>query len=43
MIIDNNKLLQIFNDNDLEYNIYNHPPLNTVEESKKMRGKIESL
>ena len=39
-MIDCNKLLSFFNDQSIRYNFFEHPPLKTVEESKRMRGKI---
>ena len=34
-------LFEFFGENKIEFQIHNHPPLNTVNESKKMRGEIE--
>ena len=36
-----NGLLEIFLNQKIDYKIHDHPPLNTVEESKKLRGEIE--
>ena len=34
-------LLKLFDNSDFDYKLYRHPPLFTVEDSKKMRGKIK--
>ena len=34
-------LIQLLDTYNLEYKLYTHPPLFTVEDSKKMRGKIK--
>ena len=40
-MIDKKSLIKLLNTYKLEYNLYVHPPLFTVEDSKNMRGKIE--
>ena len=40
-MIDKKSLLKLFKEQNIIYNIFLHPPLFTVEESKKMRGKIK--
>ena len=36
-------LLTILSKHNIKYDIYEHPSLHTVEESKKLRGKIEGI
>ncbi len=36
-------LLTMLSKLNIRYNIYEHPPLHTVKESKKLRGKIEGI
>ena len=40
-MIDKKSLIKLFDRQKLEYKLYNHPPLFTVEDSKNMRGPIE--
>lgn len=39
-MIDKEKLIEILKSQQISYDIYNHPALHTVDESKKIRGKI---
>ena len=34
-------LLKLLDETNISYSLYNHPPLFTVEDSKKLRGNIE--
>ena len=36
-------LLTMLSKLNIRYNIYEHPPLHTVKESKKLRGRIEGI
>ena len=36
-------LLTMLSKHNIKYNVYEHPSLHTVEESKKLRGKIEGI
>ena len=36
-----NILLKLFSKQEIKYTLYNHLPLYTVEESKRLRGEIE--
>jgi len=40
-MIDNKSLIKLLNTNNFKYKLYTHAPLVTVEDSKKMRGKIK--
>ena len=40
-MIDKKSLINLLDTDNLEYKLYDHPALFTVEDSKKMRGKIE--
>lgn len=40
-MISQKSLLKLLKTNNMVYKLYTHPPLFTVEDSKKMRGKIE--
>ena len=35
-------LLDLLNKNQIVYEIYNHPPLFTVEDSERLRGKFRA-
>ena len=36
-------LLTMLSRHNIKYDVYEHPSLHTVEESKKKRGKIEGI
>ena len=36
-------LLTMLSRDNIKYDVYEHPSLHTVEESKKLRGKIEGI
>ena len=40
-MIDNKSLIKLLDTNNFKYKLYTHAPLVTVEDSKKMRGKIK--
>ena len=40
-MIDNKSLIKLLDTNKFKYKLYTHAPLVTVEDSKKMRGKIK--
>ena len=40
-MINEKYLIELFDTHNLKYKIYTHPPFMTVNDSKKMRGKIE--
>ena len=40
-MVDKKYLIKLLNKNNIEYKLYAHPPLFTVEDSKNMRGEIE--
>ena len=41
MIIDEKKFLHILDEKNIKYELYNHPPFKTVEDSIHTRGKIQ--
>tara|TARA_Y100000590_G_scaffold219072_1_gene248170 strand:+ start:386 stop:904 length:519 start_codon:yes stop_codon:yes gene_type:complete len=40
-MLDKSTFLNLLKKHDIKFDLYEHPPLHTVEESKKMRGKIQ--
>tara|TARA_Y100001970_G_scaffold289873_1_gene421562 strand:+ start:3960 stop:4466 length:507 start_codon:yes stop_codon:yes gene_type:complete len=40
-MINKDQLLEMLNFHKYNYKLYSHPPLSTVEESKKLRGEID--